>query len=141
MADQIVVSENALGYLRATRPWVKFLAIVGFVFIVLMVLIGLLMALALSGAAAKTGPLAAFGPILGVVYIVMAAVYLMPCLFMYCYAKAIAAIPGTGQAALEEALKQQKSFWKFMGIFMLIVLCIELLVIVIGVLIGLAAHH
>lgn len=146
MADQIVVSENALGYLRATRPWVKFLAIVGFVFIVLMVLIGLLMALALSGAAAKTGPLAAFGPILGVVYIVMAAVYLMPCLFMYRYAKAIAAIPGTGQAALEEALKQQKSFWKFMGILMLIILCLYALIFVgsiaFGVMAGMsAAHH
>ncbi len=144
MADQIVVSDSALGYLDATRPWVKFLAIVGFVFIGLMVLIGLIMTLAFSALPQQPGMPAAVGPVFGIMYLIFAGLYLMPCLFMYRYAKAIAAIPGTGQAALEDALKNQKSFWKFMGILMLIMLCLYALFIVIGILAavaGLAGRH
>ena len=143
MADQIVVSESALGYLNATRPWVKFLAIVGFVFIGLMVIVGLIMTFAFSALPAQPGTPALFGPIFGVLYILMAFLYVMPCLFMYRYAKAIAAIPGTGQGALEEALKNQKSFWKFMGILMIVVLCLYALFIVLGVLLAVVglSHH
>ena len=130
MADQIVVSESALGYLNATRPWVKFLAIVGFVFIGLMILVGLVMTLAMSAASKEAGGLGAFGPIFGILYIGLAVIYLMPCLFMYRYAKAIAAIPSAGQSALEDALKNQKSFWKFMGVLMAIMLCLYVIGIV-----------
>jgi len=143
MADQIVVSENALGYLQATRPWVKFLAIVGFVFIGFMILVGLFMTFAFSSLPQQPGMSAAFGPVFGILYIVMSIIYLMPCLFMYRYAKAIAAIPATGGSALEDALKNQKSFWKFMGILMLIILCLYALFIVIGILVAVmaAGHH
>jgi hypothetical protein len=144
MADQIVVSESALGYLQATRPWVKFLAIVGFVFMGLMVLVGLMMTLAFSAVPQQPGMPPAFGPIFGTLYIVMAGIYLMPCLFMHRYAKAIAAIPSAGQGALEEALKQQKSFWKFMGILMLVMLCLYAAILVFGVLAAVligVSHH
>lgn len=134
MADQIVVSESALGYLNATRPWVKFLAIVGFVFIGLMILIGLIMTPAFSAASKEPG-MAAFGPVFGILYLVMAVIYLMPCLFMYRYAAAIAAIPSAGQSALEDALKNQKSFWKFMGILMLIMLCLYVIGILAAIMI------
>ena len=140
MADQIVVSESALGYLQATRPWVKFLSIVGFVFIGLMLLGGL----AMFRLPTQPNMPAAFGPVFGVIYILMAAVYVMPCLFMYRYAQAISAIPGTGQGALEQALKNQKSFWKFMGIFMIVVLSLYALLIVggiVAVILAVASHH
>jgi hypothetical protein len=144
MSDQIVVSENALGYLNATRPWVKFLSIVGFVFIGLMILFGLFMTFAFSALPRQPGTPAIFGPVFGILYLVMAFVYLMPCLFMLRYAKAIAAIPAAGQSAFDDALKNQKSFWKFMGILMLVVLCFYALFIVIGIFAAFAAvamHH
>lgn len=141
MADQVVVSENALGYLNATRPWVKFLAILGFIGIALMVLFGLLMMFGFSLLPTQPGAPAAFGALMAVFYLLFAAIYFMPCLFLYRYSRAIAAIPGTGQGALEEALKSQKSFWKFMGIVALIIVSIELLVVVIGVLVAVARHH
>ena len=140
MADQVVVSENALGYLNATRPWVKFLAILGFIGIAFMVLFGLLMIFGFSLLPTQSGA-PAFGAVFGVFYFLFAILYFMPCLFLYRYSKAIAAIPGTGPGALEEALKNQKSFWKFMGVLALILLSIELLVVVIGVLVAVARHH
>jgi hypothetical protein len=139
MADQVVVSEIALGYLQATRPWVKFLAIVGFVFIVLMWIIGLWMCFASSALSTQPGMPRMFGPVFGIIYILLSFLYFMPCLFLYRYGKAIAAIPSTGQSALEEALKNQKSLWKFMGILMIVVLCFYALIIVIAVVAGVAA--
>jgi len=143
MSDQIVVSENALASLNATRPWVKFLAIMGFIGIGLMVLAGLVMTFAFSMIPTKPG-MPQFGPAIGIIYLIFAGIYLMPTLFLYRYSKAIAAIPSAGQGALEEALKNQKSFWKFMGIVVLIIVCLELLVLVIALLAGLAVgfmHH
>jgi len=147
MADQIVVSEQALGYLNETRPWVKFLAILGFVGIAFMVLASFFFMFGMSAMPARPGtqPLpAAFGALFGFFYLLFAALYFMPCLFLYRYSKAIAAIPGSGQAALEDALKNQKSVWKFWGILMAVMVCIYAFFLLIGVIVaavGLAAHH
>lgn len=140
MSDQLVVSESAMGYLNATRPWVKFLAILGFIGMTLMAIAGLFMILGLSAVPMKPGA-PAFSPLVGLIYLVFIAFYFMPCLFLYRYGKAISAIPGTGQSAFEDALRHQKSFWKFIGIFTLVMLSLELLFIVIGVLTVLAVHH
>ena len=142
--DQLVVSENALVYLNATRPWVKFLAIVGFVFTGLMILFGIIMTFAFSALPHQQGTPAISGPIFGILYLICAGLYVMPCLFMYRYATAIAAIPVVGQSALEDALRNQKSFWKFMGITMLVMLCLYAVFIVFGILIvvmAAASHH
>ncbi len=140
MADQVVVSESALGYLNATRPWVKFLAILGFIAIAIMLLCGLLMMFGASVIPGQAG-MRGFGTLMAVFYILFAVLYFMPCLFLYRYSKAIAAIAGTGQGAFEEALKSQKSFWKFTGILMLIVISIEVIAIVIGILAAVMIHH
>lgn len=144
MAYDIVVSERALDSLRATRPWVKFLAIVGFIFTGLMILIGLIFALVGAAMPAQAGLPANFGRVFGIAYLVLAFLYLMPCLYLIRYARAIEAIPGTGQAAFEDALKNQKSFWKFMGIMMIVLLCLYVLFIIFGVsaaVMGFGAHH
>ncbi|HEX7965514.1 MAG TPA: hypothetical protein VF651_07330 [Gammaproteobacteria bacterium] len=144
MADQIVVSESALGYLNATRPWVKFLAIVGFVFTGLMIFFGLIATLAFSALPAQSGMPANFGRVFGLLYIVLAVIYLMPCLYLLRYAKAISLIPSVGQGALEDALKNQKAFWKFAGILMIVMLCLYVLIIFVGAAAGLAGlgrHH
>lgn len=137
MSDQLVVSAAALESLNQTRPWVKFLAILGFIVIGLMVLGGIAM---LGGSSLVPGG-AGMGVVFALVYFLLALLYFMPCLFLYRYGKAIAAIPGQGQAALDAALKNQKSFWKFMGIVTLVVLSIEVLCIVIAVVGGVAMHH
>lgn len=139
MSDQIVVSENALASLNATRPWVKFLAILGFICIGLMVIAGLIMTFASSMIPTRPG-MPQFGAVIGIFYLIFAGIYLMPTLFLYRYSKAIAAIQSTGQSALEAALKNQKSFWKFMGILMLILLCLEVLLLAVGFLGVMLAH-
>ena len=134
MAQQIVVSDGMLDALNATRPWVKFLAILGFVVMAFMVLAGLIMFVGFSVAPEASKLPAFFGPVFGVVYVVMAVFfYLIPCLYLLRYANAITRIPASGQTALEDALKQQKSFWKYMGIFAIIVITVYVLCIIGGI--------
>ena len=136
MSDQIVVSEGMLEALRATRPWVKFLSIVGFVICALLVLVSLAL-MGGMGAGRDSYP-AGFGVGFGIVYLLMVLLYFFPCLYLLHYANAIARIPADGQRALEEALVKQKTFWKFIGILTAVVLVLELVVLVISILMGVA---
>ena len=133
MSGEFSVSDNMLESLRATRPWVKFLAILGFIVCGLMALAALAV---LGGAGGKEGPMASVGPALAVVYLLLVLLYFMPCLYLYKYAGAISRIAESGQAAMEDALARQKSFWKFMGILTAIVLVIEVIGILAAVFLG-----
>ena len=72
-----------------------------------------------------------FGPIAGIVEIISAAFfYLIPGIFLLRYGNAILRIADTGQMAMEEALWQQKTLWKYVGIFIIVLLvCYVLLTI------------
>lgn len=147
MNQPIAFSDRMLESLNATRPWVKFLAILGFIFIALMVLMGLAMITGMFTGFATPGmpqmPVV-FDTVFGIFYLVLAFVYVMPPLYLYRYAKAIAGIQNAAtMAGFEDALKQQKSFWKFIGILMIIILVLEVLFMVGAVIVGiyLAAHH
>ena len=144
MPEQMLVSENMINSLNATRPWVKFLAILGFVFTGLAVLGGLGMMAAFSAMPANKGMPGFFGPVLGIIYLLMGVfMYLIPCIYLLRYGQAIDGIPSTGQAALETALEKQKSFWKYMGILaiVMIVLYVVLILVVIAAAIFGALHH
>lgn len=144
MTEQIMVSENMIGSLNATRPWVKFLAILGFVFTGLAILGGLGMMAAFSLVPAKQGMPGFFGPVFGLIYILMGVfMYLIPCLYLLRYGQAIDGIPVSGQAALEQALDKQKSFWKYVGILSIVLIVLYVLVLlgVFAAIIFGAMHH
>ncbi|HVB66212.1 MAG TPA: hypothetical protein VND01_00785, partial [Candidatus Acidoferrales bacterium] len=110
-----------------------FLAILGFVGLAFMVL-GSLMFIVVGSAVTQQAKLPAFfGPGFGILELLLALVYFFPCLYLLRYANAITRIQDTGQAALEDALKQQKSFWKYMGIFAIIVIAVYVLCIIGGI--------
>lgn len=113
----------ALASLAATRPWVMFLSILGFVFIglfALLILVLVIMGIAAGGARGGAG--AVFVSMIQLPFLLL---YLFPTLFLYRYARAIGRLNQTRSPAdLETALAAQKSFWKFMGILMLIFVCI-----------------
>lgn len=134
MAEQIVVSDDMLDALNATRPWVKFLAILGFVFTAFIALAGLFMLVAFSAIPTTPGLPRIFGPVFGVLYLVMAVFfYLIPCLYLMRYGNAITRIAASGQAAIEDALKHQKSFWKYLGIFAIVVIVAYVVIIIGGI--------
>lgn len=121
--------------LKQTRPWVLFLAILGFIFGGLAIAGGLIMGVVMGFAGSMGGELsqgmgAAMGIGLGALYLLMGVVYLFPSLYLLRFASGIAAmLKNDPVGGMESALRAQKSFWKFAGIFMIVILCLYVLII------------
>ena len=80
------------------------------------------------------------GILIGVFYLVFGVIYIIPTLQLHRYANAIARLgQGGGTPAIEAALMHQRSFWRTVGILMLVVLVIWVLAVAIGIVVGLAA--
>ena len=75
-----------------------------------------------------------FGSLL---YIAFALVYLAPGLYLYRYASAITRLKATSDAAaLEDALKHQRSFWRYIGMVTVISLVMVVVLLVLAVVAG-----
>ena len=133
MAGQ--VSAGTVQALKETRPWVRLIAIVGMVMTGIMLLAMLAAASFGFFTAAKGG-----GSVGGLEIIVILAMavplgflYFYPIVKLFKYSGAISRLHRSGSVKdLEDALGQQKSFWKFAGILTLIVLLLNLLVFIIA---------
>lgn len=126
MLDVTPVSEATVEILRGTRPWVVLLSVLAFIGGGLMAAVGLI-------AAASKGPAA----LLGLVYVPIAAAYVYPGIKLRGYGAAIARLTATRTSAdLEDALRQQKSFWKFSGIASLALLAVYAVAMVVLVAFG-----
>ena len=117
--------------LQRTQPWVRFLAIMGFIGAGFMVLVGLTAGVA----GAVTGRIETIG--LMVVYPIMAVVYVFPSLFLLRYADRIRSFVASGREQdLAGALDAQRSFWKFAGILTIVSIVVGILISVFAVLAG-----
>jgi hypothetical protein len=104
--------------LRSTKPWVRLLSVLGFISVGMMILIGTGFSYVSNLLAGQKGALPAAA---GMVYVVMALVYLFPSLYLHRYASSIGAfLKSNAGEDMEAAFAHQKSFWKFLGIMALI---------------------
>jgi len=122
-------SQRALQFLRETKPWVRLFAVLLFIGAGFMVMGGIGMMLIsvvgafISGEGESGVAEMAIGGVGGLLYIVLAGIYIPPALYLWRYANAIqVALDQGGSVPLEEALRHQKSFWKFVGIAALIMM-------------------
>lgn len=114
-------------YLNQTRPWARFLSICCFAGACFTALAGLaLLAVGLLGHIPESQGLPpwfgrGFGVVSGILYVLVAALYVPAGLFLFRYAGALASL-GTHETTemLENALKQQRSFWRYVGILALV---------------------
>lgn len=126
------VSPGMVAHLRATGPWVRFLAILGFIGSGLMVVLSLVMMVVGGAAMGKDlgleGPAAfAVGLAMGAVYLFIAGWYVVFSWLLYRYASAISAMKAAPDVptfawAMESALHYQRRFWKVAGIVMIVML-------------------
>jgi hypothetical protein len=129
-----VVSPSAIASLQGTRPWVRFLSMVGFA------TSGLMFAAGLIGGAIGllTGNIQA--AVLLVVYPLVALIYLPPSIYLFKYAGRIGDFGTSGDAAqLELALDAQRAFWKFAGVLTLVSLVLTVVLLIGAVLLGVVA--
>lgn len=132
------ITQEMIEALRQTRPWVLFLAILGFVGCGVFFLVGIaVMSMsALPGIPQQDFPTGA----LGLIYWILIPFYLVPSLKLMNYARSIQKLmSGGGAPALQEALVQQKSFWKLVGIFTLVMMVLYALAIFGAIVVGMAS--
>jgi hypothetical protein len=128
------ITEPMLTSLRQTKPWARFLSILGFISISFMVIGGTINIFVLSGDNSQNSFLQVI--LLGTLNILMGLLYLFPSLFLFKFSSAIGRLlDGGGSREMEEALSNQKSFWKFIGILTIIMFCIAILGIVAAIII------
>lgn len=138
VSDSVGLNEEIKGYLYETAKWGKFLAIVGFVMVGFMVIAALfagsIMSMMGNEAFAMMG-----GAFITILYLAMAAIYFMPCLYLYRFStKTKAALDLGSSMDLTEAFSNLKSVYKFWGILTAVMLGFYALAIVISIIASLA---
>ncbi|MCU4157027.1 hypothetical protein J1N10_13640 [Carboxylicivirga sp. A043] len=123
---QLTISESAAGYLLETSKWAKFLSIMGFIFIGFIVIMGLfagsLMSIFSGGHAMGAFP-AGIGFIFSGVYILLGLLYFFPTMYLFKFSqKTKVAVLTKNSDELSTALSNHKSFFKFWGIFTIVVI-------------------
>lgn len=133
--NSVTCTPRAILALRQTRPWVRFIAVLLMIGGGFIALAGIIMAIGLLSQSSR-GPTRNFEIIAFLGYVVAGILYAVPALLLNRYASRITDLLSFGREDnLEAALEAQKSFWKFVGILMLVVIGLYLLAIVVGVLI------
>ncbi|PVX51744.1 hypothetical protein C7377_0029 [Balneicella halophila] len=132
----LILSENSISYLNTTRKWAKFLSILGFVFtgLFLLIAIGLIFGGLFVGSIDESPfPLV----LLGLIYFVMSGVYLIPIWYLFKFSKNLEKMYlYRDNFLVEEAFRYQMAFYRFIGIFTIVILAIYLVLIIIGLLAG-----
>ncbi|GAA5038742.1 hypothetical protein GCM10011506_36960 [Marivirga lumbricoides] len=136
---QLSVSDVALVYLKETSKWTKFLAIMGFIVAALTVVFGFfsssIMPLIYQQQFEVGMMPSAFSFVFAFIYITIGVLYFFPSLYLYKFSeKSKGAIQRQDSEALTEAFKNQKSLYKFWGIFTIIILGLYALMFIFGVL-------
>lgn len=120
------VTKPMLLSLRQTKPWVMLLSIIGFIYTGLMLIVAIVSTFVFSKFDATSALPSSL--MFTVIYILMGIVYFFPSLFLFKFASSIGSLlDGGGAAEMEAALSNQKSFWKFVGILILISIVLGIL--------------
>jgi len=122
----VVVPFQAVEWLRQTKPWVRFLAVLGLVATALSVGLILFLSLTMGAMPGMRVGLERLLPVAMGVFVL--ALYLPPLLLLNRYANRIGRLVRSGAPGdLEAALQAQKAFWKYIGILTLVILVLYII--------------
>lgn len=137
---EMKITPEAKTFLATTAKWAKFLAIVGFVVAAIYALTGLITLIA--GSAMSLPGMAAGGRMLGLMMLIISAIYFVPMYYLYSFATRTAiAVQTDNEQELTEALNFQAKYFKFLGIFLIVMLCIVALTILFSIIGVMAMAH
>jgi hypothetical protein len=136
-----LITQAMIDSLRRTKPWVRFLSILGFIATGFLILVGLALAVGIgllsSIGRTSLGGLPAI--LIGCFYVLLGLVYIFPALYLFRFADGIQKALSTDLVpGIEYALRNQKSFWTFAGVFMLIALVVQILLLAALIIVGIA---
>jgi hypothetical protein len=129
--NNFLVSPLAQSHLKETAKWAKFLAIVGFVFTGFIALFAIFAGTLMSSFSTISPELSMFPTAgLSVAYLFFAALYFIPCLFLFQFAqKVLFALKHSDSDTLAYSLGKLKSFFLFVGIMTLLIVALYALIL------------
>ena len=133
------ITDRMKSMLAETAKWAKLLSIIGFIVIGLMVIAGLFAGSMMASMSSLSGGPAMGGGLFTVIYLLVAALYFFPILYLYQFATgAQKALASGSDSDIEMAFESLRKHYRFLGILMIVILSIYAFAFVIG-LIGMAA--
>ena len=136
------VDHEGTQYLAQAAKWGRFLSIIGFVFVALLAIFSLFAGAVFSKTMTSLSGMrgsgtvelsSAFNWVISFFYLLIAALWLMPVLYIFRFStKMQAALRSNDQHLLNDSFKNLKSSFRFMGIMTIIGLSFYALAIIIG---------
>jgi hypothetical protein len=133
------LTEGMVSHLSAAAPWIRFIGVLGYVGCGFTALVGL--GCIIAGPAtdsffSRWG--GAVGMVsLGIIYIALGVLLFFPAMFAYNFGVRIRNYLRSGsEYELEQAFKNNRSLWKFLGILAIVELALLPVLIVAGLIIG-----
>ena len=131
------ITSVAASYLQETGKWATFLSIIGFILCGLIVIIGLFAGTIFSQFGPYQDMPSRFGVMMTVMYVALGLIYFIPTLYLYRFAQKLkSAISFKDRQELVLAFENQKSLFKFWGIFTIIILGLYALIFVFAFIAG-----
>lgn len=127
----LIVTTQAKNFLQFASKWANFLSIMGFISLGLMVLAGFAVIVFGSAFGGIAGGMQM--GMLGFIYLLMALLYFFPTYYLYVFAsKMKKALNNNTQDEFDLGLENLKSFFKFIGIFTIIMISFYLVLFLFG---------
>lgn len=122
-ANDFEMFEQSKKYLLSTSKWMKFMAIIMSISVAMMVVVAIVM-LAGSTIMNQIPGFESFPAwIFGLLYLIIAVIYIFPLIYMFRASSAAReVVEANDNEMMVEFLKNNKSFWKFCGIFTIVML-------------------
>ena len=140
--EQLVLSDQSIGFLKETKKWTYFLSILGFIGVAIMVLAGLIMGVVFSVvdvfSEIPNKPNFPLG-LIGFIYIILAGVYFFPVYYLYKFSKDVGyALMVRDETRLAAAFRFLKKHFKFIGIMIIVLIALYIVILIAFVIIGVA---
>lgn len=144
---KIEIDQESLGYLDITRKWTMFFAILGFIFLGIMLVLGLVAGSFMSLFSSKMAGLSGMEGMEGmetakaaggiasifvfIILLIFAVIYFFPLLYLLRFSKHTKnAVANLDANEMRLGFKNLKSYWKYIGILIIILLSFYLLVLI-----------
>jgi heme/copper-type cytochrome/quinol oxidase subunit 2 len=144
---ELQLDQPSINYLNEACRWSRFLSIIGFIYCGLMVIAGLffgsLMGRLIPAMSGDAGmPAMISGGFFSFFFILMSLIMFFPAFYLYNFStKMRRALNNNDQPLLTDSLKNLKSFFKFYGIIVIIVLSFYALALVAGIIGAMVGRH
>ncbi len=127
---ELVLENETILCLLETSRWASVLSIMGFIGLGLLLIFGLLVGTVMNNI--NTPVFSSFSSgLVSAFYLLLAGIYFMPVLYLFRFASRMKfAIREMNQEALNDAFKNMKSLFRFLGMMTIAIVCVYVLILI-----------